>query len=320
VPIGAGPDGAPPPDDAPAAASVGISLSSFQGVGAPAPPAARPRSVPPAAEPALAEAPPATETVPGLRDNVLLREALRALPPEPAPREALNVARQLLQGHVFLRVKGDARTLLAAGSDLPLAVAGQGDAQLVLIYSSGEALQASLRADGDTDTSAVGQPALSVLRLVLRGPYAGVLIDHASPPARLLLPRDLLQRALDDAHPEAAIKTLLAAPRTDSTANAVVAAMPDAPLWIAANRAADDQRMGIAESRSSGGDRFIEVFTHPLEVLALGRGDRPVPVRAAQLGAALAADDGLSGLVFDPAGPWLRVTRADLLPIIALAP
>ena len=72
--------------------------------------------------PRAAEAPAATETVPGLRDNVLLREALAALPATPDAADLLDVARQLLQGHLFLRVKGDARALLAEGKDLPLGV------------------------------------------------------------------------------------------------------------------------------------------------------------------------------------------------------
>ncbi|WP_375385414.1 SseB family protein [uncultured Microbacterium sp.] len=306
---------------------VGISMATFQGVGeAPTPrveepvPPARVQSPAPVQSPARAEAPAASETIPGLRDNVLLREAVATLPENPEPRDLLNVVRQLLQGNVFLRVKGDARSLLSAGRELPLAVAGQGDAQFVLTYSSGAAMRDSLRADGDTDTSAVGQSSLAVIRLVLAGTYAGLIVDPASTPAPIMLPRALLQHAVDDGDENAAIKTLLSAPRTDATAHQVVDAMIGAPLWIAANRAGDGQPMGIAESRTPDGDRFIEVFSQPLEVLALGRGDSPVPVKAAQLGAALAADEAITGLLFDPGGPWLRVVRAELMPVIALAP
>ncbi|KAA9111375.1 SseB family protein [Microbacterium rhizomatis] len=312
----------PAEQEARAAPTVGISVGTFQGIGAAtilrddhadaAPPPVRP--------PAPAEAPAATETVPGLRDNVLLRESVATLPENPRPVDLLNVARQVLQGNVFLRVKGDARSLLSAGRELPFAVAGQGDTQFVLAYSSGAAMQDSLRADGDTGTSAMGQSSLSVIKLVLGGPYAGLIIDPSSTPAPVILPRELLQHAVDDGDENAAIKTLLAGRRTDATAHEVVNAMMGAPLWIAANRAAVDQPMGIAESRTPDGDRFLEVFSHPLEVLALGRGDTPVAVRAAQLGAALAADEGITGLLFNPGGPWLRVVRSDLMPVIALAP
>lgn len=311
---------APAPDPA---ASVGISVSTFRGVGAgaasptptptttpattPAPPArTRPRAAETAPEPA--------ESIPGLRDNVLLRDALAALPDPPTPTALMNVARQLLQGQLFLRVKGDARALLSEGRGLPLAVTRRGDNQLVLAYSSGSALQRSVRADGASDTSAVAQPVLTVLRHVLDGPYEGIVVDPSSAPARAVIPRPLLQRALDEAHPALAVKTLLAAERTPETAAAVARVLPEVPLWIAVRRAEDGGAVGIAESRTSDGGRYIEVFSHPLELLALGRGDQPLPITIGQLSAALTADAGLTGLLIDPAGPWIRLTRADLGP------
>lgn len=315
----------PAPAVAPIPEPVGISVSTFRGAGTSSPSSVPAQSVPSAAPvptvaPAPAEAPPTTETVPGLRDNVLLRDALRALPDAPTPSEIIGAVRQLLQGHAFLRVKGDARSLLSDGKDLPLAVATHNDQQFMLVYSSGEALQESLRADGDTDTSAMGQPVLSVLRHALRGSYAGIILDHASVPSRIVLPRDMLQRTLDEADPESRIKTLLAVTRTDRTAGDVVTAMFDASLWIAANRASESDQLGIAENRTPDGSRYIEVFSHPLEAIALGRGDRPVRITVTQLGAALAADPGLSGALVDPAGPWIRLSRADLARVVAAAP
>ncbi|MFE1665450.1 SseB family protein [Microbacterium sp. P02] len=314
---------ATPTEDLP---TVGISMSSFQGVGAapaetpaaPSTPAPRPAQATPRTL-APAEAPEAKETVPGLRDNALLRQALAALSDTPAPPDVANVARQLLQGSVFLRVHGDARTLLAEGQDLPLAIATQGDAQFVLVFSGGEPLQASVRADGQTDTSAMGQPVLAVIRHVLDGPFAGMILDHASVPGRVLLPRQLLQRAVDEADPELTVKSILAAPRTEATASEIVAALPTAKLWIAAGKPEGSDAFGIAESRTPEGDRYLEVFSHPLEIVALGRSDSPLPVTAAQLGGALKSDEGISGLLVDPAGPWIRLQRDDLLPVIALA-
>lgn len=297
-------------------ASVGISVSAFRGVGAtsvPPAPAAAPAPTPPA------ESPAPTETVPGLRDNALLRDALAGLSEPPVPQEILTVVRQLLQGQVYLRVKGDVRAVLAEGKEPALAVATQGDQQFVLIYSGGAALQASVLSDGITDTTAMGQPALTVLRRVLSQPYAGVILDHTSPPARLTLTRDLLQRAVDDAPTGPSIKAMLAATRSADTAARIVAAIPEAPLWIAANRAGDGEQLGIAEARTPDGARYLELFTHPLEIVALGRGDRPVPITVAQLAAALHSDADLDGVLLDPAGPWIRLSRADLARVIALA-
>jgi hypothetical protein len=196
------------------------------------------------------EAPEGFESVPGLRDNALLAMALAEITGQPETPQLLNVARQLLQGHVFLRVKGDARALLAEGKDLPLAIATRGDEQLVLAYSSGQALTKSVEADGDRDTSAI--------------------VDGA-------------------------------------------------PLWIAVNQTEEGGPVGVAESRSATGERFLEVFSHPLELLALGRGDQPVPLKVEQLAKALAGDEELTGLLVDPAGPWIRLSRAELAPVLALA-
>ena len=315
------PSGTPSDRGADAAASVGISVSAYRGMGAQAQGEAhapveepeRAASVSPAAE-----APPGTETIPGLRDNVVLRDALAALPPSPSAPDLLGVARQLLQGHLFLRVKGDARALLAEGKDLPLGVAEVAGKQFVLAYSSGTALRASIRADRETDTSAMGQPVLAVVRYVLAGPYDGLILDNSSAPARAVLPRELLEKLIAQADPSLEIKTLLAGDRTVETASALAQALTRAKFWVAVNRSTEG-RFGVAEARTTDGARLIELYSHPLEVASLRRGDQAAPMTAAQLAAALRRDGALGGVIVDPGGPWIRLTRADLAPVLALA-
>lgn len=315
------------PAEPPAAAvpQVTISTSSFRGVGAPAdatpatdstpPVAARPSARPPGPM----EAPEGRESIPGVQDNALLATALAEISGAAQPVQLLNVARQLLQGNVFLRVKGDARALIAEGKDLPLAVATRGDEQLVLAYSSGQALSQSVHADGDRDTSAMAQPVMALLRYVLDGPYAGLVLDHASGDARAVLPTALLERMVSEADADLRIKTALSAKRTESTASTIVdAIVAGAPLWIAVNQA-EGGPVGVAESRAATGERFLEVFSHPLELLALGRGDQAVPLKSEQLVAAIRGDDGLTGLLVDPAGPWIRLTRDDLAGLLTRA-
>jgi hypothetical protein len=305
-----------------AAASVSISLSAFGGLGAATPTTpVTPKEAPRARGNARAEtrvAPPSSQTIPGLRDNVLLRDALARVPDGAPAQTVLDVARQLLQGHVFLRVKGDARALLAEGKNLPLAVVNAGERTFALGYSSGTALQASLRADGDADTSAMGQPVLSVLRHVLNGSYDGLILDHASAPARAVLPRELLQKIVEQADPQLTVKTLLAGDRTPATSAEIAQALTRVPLWVAVGTAAGG-KPGLAEGRQNDGSRYLELYSHPLEVAVVGRGDNAAPITAAQLAKALAADTGLTGVVVDPAGPWIRLTRDELAPVLALA-
>ena len=42
------------------------------------------------------------------------------------------------------------------------------------------------------------------------------------------------------------------------------------------------------------------------------------PMTAAQLAKALRADQGIGGVIVDPGGPWIRLSRADLAPLLAL--
>ncbi len=183
--------------------SVGISVSSYQGLGSQAPVTlAR-------AEASRREVSGDAETIPGLRDNVPLRETLARLGDSPTSQELMDAARQVMQGHLFLRVKGDARALLAAGEGLPLAHVSVGDKKFAVAYSSGAAMAASIRADGDADTSAFGQPSLVILRNVLAGPADGLAIDPASSPARIVLSRALIEQMLASFDEELTIKTLL---------------------------------------------------------------------------------------------------------------
>jgi len=297
------PETAPSDESVP---EVGISISTFGKAPAPV---TRPAAEPPAP----------TETVPGLADNTVLKAALAALPEKPENIDVMNVMRQSLQGHAFIRVRGDARALLAEGKELPLAVSAHGEDRYMLVFSGGAALQASIRADGDTATSAVGQPMANILRNALAGPYAGLIIDHAVPQARIVLPRALIQKALEESDPDSTIKNLLSAPRHELTAFEVTDALTRVKLWVAAGKTDEAGRIGLAEARTASGERRLEVFSHPLEVLALGRGDRPLPLTGAQLGKALASDAGLTGVIVDPAGPWIQLDREQLAPVIALA-
>ncbi|HET8926392.1 MAG TPA: SseB family protein [Microbacterium sp.] len=304
--------------------SVGISVSSFGGLGTPGP--TRPAVEPGAPQPVLRGpefAPPQSETVKGLRDNALLRDALASLDENPEPVQLLRVARQVLQNHLFLRVKGDARSLLGEGKNLPLAVVRKDDQRWVMAYSSGVALQHAFQQDGDADTSAMGQPVLSVLSHVLAGEYTGIMIDPASSPARLVLPRDMIQRMVEQADPKLQLKTLLAGARTPQTVAEIAQAMTQAPMYVAVNKSQPDpsgsDRLGVAEARDADGNRILELYSHPLEVVAMGRSDQPLPFTAQQLGEALAGHEQLRGVVLDAAGPWIQLTRDDLAPVIALA-
>ncbi|WOF22187.1 SseB family protein [Microbacterium betulae] len=337
-----------PADESP---EVGISFSAFRGVGAqsgpevaaPSDDAATPEASPapeapaaprvtrtpapqpgPPARPALPKAPAAPpvqlETVPGLRDNALLRDALAALPEKPSGPQVMGVLRQLLQGHVFLRVKGDARQQISEGKAVTFGVARIGDKSFILAFSSGKALREAVQSDGDAATSAVSQPVSALLKQLVGGDFGGIVIDNASAPHRVVLPRDIVEQAVTQADPEFRLKSLLTAPREADTPRRVAALLAEAPpLWVAVGSLTeDDSKMGIAEARLSDGTRLVQIHSHPLEIVAQGRGEKALPIQVAKLGKMLREHADLGGVLIDPAGPLITLTRDELAPVMAL--
>ncbi|GAA2913326.1 hypothetical protein JOD62_002122 [Microbacterium keratanolyticum] len=305
--------------------NVSISMETFRGVGAASTPAPTPQAPPvrpatPALPLAPADPPEQTETVPGMKDNVLLREALAELGEAPTNEQLLGVLRQTLQGHLYLRVQGDAQEQINAGQPLAIAVAREGENQFMLAYSSAGAVKASVLLESDpTATSAVAQPVHAVFSQLLAGPFAGVVLDTASAPHRAVFPRELIEKAMNQADPGFALKTQLATPRDASSEARVGEELATARLWVAVATGQEEGQFGIAEAQTADGSRLLQLFSHPLEIIALGRGEQPMPFTAEQLGTVLAQHAELDGVLIDAAGPTIAVRRAALGAVIALA-
>lgn len=288
---------------------VGISVSTFG-----QPHSARPVGAvrPPA------EAPAPSQAVPGLPDNVVLQAALAALPAQPQHTDVMNVMRQALQGQLYVRAQGDAQAQLAAGSGISLAITTLNDKRFLLAFSGGAPLQTSTKAEGAEVVSAIGQAAHHIFQTAVESGYDGVYLDHANPQARLILPIALISKALDEGEPPFELKTMLVGERDDATASQIADVITRTRVWVAGGTDPEG-RIGVAEARNAEGIRRLEVFSHPLEVLAMGRGDRPLPLAPEQLAAMIASEPGLSGIILDPAGPWIEVDRDTLAPLLALA-
>ncbi|MGM1017407.1 MAG: SseB family protein [Actinomycetota bacterium] len=351
-------DGAPtgsPEDAAPSAEgesvpTIGISVQAFRGVGAAAGPevslpdesagadtgsvrsapiapaqvqaaAAAPRPEPVARTLPLAPAlpPEQTETVPGMKDNVLLRAALSELEEGATNDQLIGVLRQALQGQLYLRVNGDARTLISEGKPLSVGVMRDGDRSFMLAFSSAGAVRESVqREDDPTATSAVAQPVTGVLQQVVSGDFTGLIIDNASAPHRAVFPSEILAKALDQADVNMTVKTLIAGPREADTAAKVGEALSTTRMWVAVNDQDGNGAVGIAEAQTPDGTRYLQLFSHPLEIVALGRGDRPAPFEPAQLAKVLSGHPEMAGVLVDSAGPSIVVDRAALAPVLAL--
>lgn len=282
------------------------------------------RPVPPRELPLAPAAPPNDlETVKGLRDNALVRDALSALPEKPTPQQLLGVARQVLQGHLFLRVAGDVREQMNEDgkATLQFGVAKSGDKSYMLVFSSGRSLAEAVKADGNTKTSAVAQPVPRILAHMLDNGFDGLIIDNASGQRRIVLPREVLERAHGQGDPTLRVKSALAQPREADTPKKVAAILAERPpLWVAAGPSPQDEtKMGIAEARLANGTRLLQVYSHPLEVVAQGRSERALPFGVERIAKVLTENPGLGGILIDPAGPLMTLTREELEPIMGFA-
>lgn len=325
---------------------VSISVQAYRGVGAEAGPSVAPPlevedepdaaerapgpSVPTPELPAEDERPrlplaPAmppeqTHTIEGLIDNVLLREALTEIEEGASNEQLLGVMRQSLQGHLYLRVHGDARQQLSDGQQLSVGVIRDGDKSFMLAFSSGEALRASVDGEEDpTATSAVAQPVGSIYQQVVAGGFTGIIIDNASGPHRVVFPTELLAQALEQGDAEMTLKGIVSSPREADSAHRAAEALAKTKVWVAVNDGVDGQPVGIAEAHAADGSRFLQVFSHPLEVVALGRNDRPMPFEPEQLAKVLSTHPEVSGVLIDAAGPSMVVERDALGPVLVLA-
>lgn len=337
------------PEAAEPVPEIGISVQAFRGVGAaagpevtlPAPdsqgeaspsavgdiPASGPRQAP-QAQPAqkrtlpLAPAlpPEPTESVPGMKDNVLLRAALAELEEGPSNEHLIGVLRQMLQNHLYLRVHGDARAQLAEGKPLSIAVVRDGERSYMLAFSSAAAVRDSVQRETDPSaTSAIAQPATAVLHQLVNGDFAGLILDNASGVHRAVFPVEILKKALDQADVNMTVKTLLAAPREEDSAQKVGDALATTKMWVAVNDGNASGQVGIAEAQTTDGRRFLQLFTHPLEIVALGRGDKPLPFEPDQLAKVLSSHDSLAGVIVDSAGPSIIVEREALGAVLVRA-
>lgn len=326
-----------PIEEVPDAPAVNISVQAFRGMGAEAGRAvsletdaaqAAPTAPAGSAAPAASDRPlplaPLTppeqkHSVVGMNDNILLRDALARLPEKPTNEQLLGVLRQALQGHLILRVHGDAQAQLDASEPLQVSVVRDGERSFLLAFSSGEALRRVLAHEGEkAGTSAVGQPVTGIIHQVLSGGFTGLIVDNASAPHRAVFPAEVLKKAIDDADPKMAIKAVLAAPRESETEARLAELLTETRVWIAAGTQPNGQ-VGIAEAKTPDGKRYLQLFTHPLEVMALGRGERPLPFPPDQLGRVLTGEPALAGVLLDPAGPTMVVRREALGAVMALA-
>jgi hypothetical protein len=272
-----------------------------------------PVSVP--AAPAAAPAPAAGEP----DTNVDLAQALTALAEGGDERAMMHVLRQSIQGKLLLSTSldGVSDEDKAAGR-VPLGVHRDPEGAVYLLaFTSPRELEKTRTAEGPV--SGVAVDAVWALRQAAGEGYAGIVLNPADGKASAVVPKTLIARLFGDGRNNDLAKQALAQPRDADALQQLVAALAAHGGFVAGRAEMDEEgnrkTVGIAETRL-GDRRLLEVFTSPIEIAALGRGDDAYPVTAAELAAALRSDEGITGIIVNPAAPWLDVDRAQLAPLL----
>lgn len=309
------PDTEVPPEASEAVPHVSISVTS---VASAARTPEAPVSVPAAPAPPVAAPAPAAE--PGA--NVDLAQALTALAEGADERAMLHVLRQSIQGKLLLSTSLDGVTPedQAAGR-VPLGVHRDPEGAVYLLaFTSRSELEKTRTVEGPV--TGVLVDSIWALRQAAGEGYAGIVLNPADGTASAVVPKTLIARLFGDGRNNDVAKEALAQPRDADALEQLVAALAAHGGFVAGRAEVDEEgnrkSIGIAETRL-GERRMLEVFTSPIEIAALGRGDDAYPVTAAELAAALRSDEGITGIIVNPAAPWLDVDRAQLGPLLAVS-
>ncbi|MGK9146257.1 SseB family protein [Plantibacter flavus] len=253
--------------------------------------------------------------------NVDLAQALTALAEGGDERAMLHVLRQSIQGKLLLSTNLDGVSAedQAAGR-VPLGVHRDPEGAVYLLaFTSHSELEKTRTAEGPVTGVVVS--ALWALRQAGGEGYAGIVLNPAAGKASVVVPKTLIARLFGDGQNNDLAKEALAQPRDADALEQLVAALAAHGAFVAGRAELDEEgnrkSIGIAETRL-GDRRLLEVFTAPIEIAALGRGDDAYHVTAAELASALRSDEGITGIIVNPAAPWLDVDRAQLAPLLAV--
>lgn len=246
-----------------------------------------------------------------LVDNVVLRRAVAAFAAQPNQRGAHEVLRLCMYGEVLLDITGsDALTgePFATGSHLQFrGGTGPNGGSALFCYTRNEEI-ARLHPPGATTASMV-QPATGALELARSQGNAWLYIDPAGPTCALSAPE--IDFALRNGNNERLKQAI--ADHTDGKADrqAVVKVLRDnGPMVLAG----DDSRggVGVRITTHPNGTTSIFAFTSAPEVLAFNPADAAISLTIEQV-VHMAREQGHTGIVINPAGPFLWVSLTELL-------
>ncbi len=263
-------------------------------------------------------------------DNAPLRDAVAAFAAAPQQDTYLDVVRTCLQGTLLLDSTGSDRPVqlegggygYAPGAVLQFAGGTGPDGTRALFAFTSQEQVVRMHADAPSDVQSFVQQATAVLELVASDEsYGWLYIDPAGPTCAIA--RRDVDFALRGDRNDAVKAALTLADESERRAAVLDALKQDGPLLLAIDAGsvpeggvADGGPVRIRTSQGPSGETVLLAFTSGPEVSARNVDDA-FATRPANEVVRNALDPAYAGLVINPSGPWIALSRDELESVAA---
>lgn len=250
-------------------------------------------------------------------ENATLRAAVVAFGAAPNDSTYIEVLRCCLQGQVLFDITGSTRPVVAEdgtanfakGSVLKFASGAGADDQPAIFAFTSQAEVLRMHPDAPDDVQTLVQTAPSVLEFLVSQPYAWLYLDPAGPTCAIS--KADAQHALRGERNDAVKNALQSGDR-----GAVLDALALGGSLTLAVEGTDPERTRVRSTTGPDGSDMLLAFTSGPEVSARNSTDGYAAVAIEQvIRDALTAP--YSGLVLNPAGPWMALDHDDLRGVLA---
>jgi hypothetical protein len=266
--------------------------------------------------------------------NTDVATALARWADEKNARTFYDVLRRCARGELLYDATGAEPQVeggtLAAGSTFGLRTHVMDDGSRYLLVFTSDAEIARAHPVG-TRTASIVQPALAAVRFGVTGGFAGVILDAGAGPASCIVSAEEIRRGLpEDPGVAEELKEALAGPSLPGRRAATLDVLArTGSVYIPVEHVAPDgspARPGqpsaprVTTAAGPGGRTLAAVFTSPAEVWAWLPSAEAYPTTVGHVVRATLADPARDGLIVNPVGPPLIVTRPELEALTARLP
>ncbi len=257
-----------------------------------------------------------------LVDNAPLRYAIAQFAETSEQSAYLEVVRNILHGALLLDTTGSEIAMtedgasIAAGSTFAFREGTGPDGERALFAFTRQAEVAKMHEDEPAAVQTLAQPAAATLAFALEHGYTWLYLDPAGPTCGVKLAD--IQFALKTERNDA-VKTALDTDGPTWKKNAVIDALAlGGKLLYAVNQTPEGVQ--VRTSTNPEGQSVALAFTSAAEVVVRSTADSWAAIDVSRI-VSDALGEHFSGLVINPAGPWVELGRDDLLQVQArLAP